>query len=405
MDLSALENRVHAIRLHIHAPDGRVHRVGDNGPLIDWHLHTPHTLPAILKRPEINLGNSYVRGEWDVDTRRLADLVQTLVSKRARAHWLPGNWLRQLRARLPHSHRAKALPRWQDTSLWTARLCLGDQPFHGCPLYSEPGMPLEQAQRTRFRSIAARLQIRPGQQLLDLNAGWGALPLFLAEQTGARITALVKSREQLRYAQSEARRRGLEASVHFRPGSFHQCRGRFDRVLASGFFEAYSELTYPVLFQRIAELLQDDGFVWLQVTGRSQDTALSHRWYQRQLPSPHSLPLLSDLANAMQTTGLRPLLLEDQTAHQVQNLDNQARRFHRHRCNISKRFGETRTRYWEFKLASQATAMRWGQLSQYELLLGNTRSTCPVFDQALQLPAARLPTAITDRIPGLTRPT
>ncbi|MFQ5642471.1 MAG: SAM-dependent methyltransferase [Thiogranum sp.] len=405
MDLSTLENRVHAIRLQIHAPDGRVHRVGDNGPLVDWHLHSHHTLPAILKHPEINLGSSYVRGEWDIDTRRLADLVQALVSKRARARWLPARWLQHLRARLPHSHKTETLPHWQDTSAWVAQLCLGDTPFHGCSLYSEPGMPLEQAQRTRFRTLATRLQIRPGQQLLDLNAGWGALALFLAEQAGVQVTAIVKTREQLRYAQGTARRRGLETRVHFRLGSFHQCRGRFDRILATGFLERFTESTYPVLFQHIDELLQDDGFVWLQVAGRSRDTALSHRWYQRQLPSPHSLPLLSDLTGAWRATGLRPLLLEDQTAHRLQDLDNQALRFYRHRSDISKRFGERRARYWEFRLASRATAMRWGQLSQYELLLGNTRTVCPVFEQALQAPADSLPAAITDRIPGLARPT
>jgi cyclopropane-fatty-acyl-phospholipid synthase len=404
MDLYTLENRVHNIRLQIHEPDGVVHRIGDSGPLVNWHLHTS-SLPSILKCPEINLGSSYVRGEWDVDTRLLPDLVQALVSKRARARWLPTRWLQYLRARLPHSHKPDPLPHWQDTSAWVSQLCLGDTLFHGCALYNEPGMPLEQAQRTRFRALIARLQVQPGQQLLDLNAGWGGLALYLAEQARVKVTALVKTREQLRYAQSEARRRGLEARVHFRLGSFHQCRGRFDRILATGFLERFTEFTYPVLFQHFDELLQDDGYVWIQVTGRSKDTTLSNRWYQTQLPSPHSLPLLSDLTSALQATGLRPLLLEDQTGHRLQDLDNRANRFYRHRSVISQRFGERRARHWEFRLASQATAMRWGQLSQYELLFGNTRSVCPAFGLASQTPADSLPADITDRIPGLARPT
>ena len=405
MDLSALENCVHNIRLQIHEADGAVHNIGDRGPLVSWHLHTHSSLPSILKRPEINLGSSYVRGEWDVDTRLLADLVQALVSKRTRVRWLPGRWLRYLRARLPHTHKPETLPHWQDSSVWVSRLCLGDTLFHGCSLYNEPGMSFEQAQRTRFCALVARLQIQPGQQLLDLNAGWGTLALYLAEKAQVQVTAMFKTREQLRYAQSEARRRDLETRVHFRLGSFHQCRGLFDRVLATGLFERFTEFTYPVLFQHIDELLQDDGFVWIQATGRSKDTALSNRWYQTQLPSCHSLPLMSDMTRALKTTGLRPLLLEDQTRHRLQDLDNQANRFYRHRSDISQRLGERRARHWEFRLASQATAMRWGQLSQYELLLGNTRSVCPAFDQALQIPADSLPADIADRIAGLARPT
>lgn len=404
MDFQTLENRIHNIQLQIHEPDGVVHRIGDSGPLVNWHLHTHSFLPSILKRPETNLGSSYVRGDWDVDTRQLADLVQALVSKRARARWLPSRWLQYLRARLPHRHKPNPVPHWQDTSVWVSRLCLGDTLFHGCSLYHEPGMPLEEAQRTRFRSLIARLKIQPGQQLLDLNAGWGELALYLAEQAQVQVMAMVKTRDQLRYAQSEARRRGLEARVVFRLGSFHQCRGRFDRVLATGFFERFTEFAYPVLLQHVDELLQDDGLVWVQVMGRSKDTTLSNRWYQTQLPSPHSLPLLSDLASALQATGLRPLLLEDQTAHRLQDLENQAARFYRHRNAISQRFGERRARHWEFCIASQATAMRWGQLSQYELIFGNTRSVCPAFDTGSQIPADRLPADITDRIPGLARP-
>jgi len=404
MVLSTLENRVQNIRLKIHEPDGVVHSIGASGPLVDWHLHTHSSLLSILKHPEINLGSSYVRGEWEVDTRLLGDLVQALVSKRARPRWLPTRWLQYLRARLPHSYIPDPLPHWQDTSAWISRRCLGDTLFHGCSLYSEPGISLEQAQRTRCRSLITHLQLQPGQQVLDLNAGWGALALYLVEQAGVQVTAMVKTREQLHYARSEARRRGLEARTHFRLGNFHLCRGRFDRILATGFFECFTEFTYPVLFQRFDELLQDDGFVWIQVTGRSKDTSLSNRWYQAQLPSPHSQPLLSDLTSALRTTGLRPLLMEDQTRHRLQDLDKQAQRFYRHRSAICQRFGERRARHWEFRLASQATAMRWGQLSQFELLLGNTRSVCPVFDPALQTPADDLPADITRRIPGLARP-
>jgi len=405
MGLDTLENCVHNIRLQIHQPDGSVRCVGDDGPLINWHLHTRGSLPSILKHPEINLGSSYVRGEWDVDTRLLADLVQALVSKRARPRRLPARWLHKLRARLPHSHRPDPLPHWQDTSVRISHLCLGDTLFHGCSLYSEPGMSLEQAQRTRCRSLLTTLQIQPGQQILDLNAGWGTLALYLAEQAGVSVTAMVRNLEQLRYARAEAKRRGLETKTQFRLGSLHQCRGRFDHILGAGFIEHFTESIYPVLFQRFDELLQDDGFVWLQVAGRSKDTALSNRWYQKQLPSPHSAPLLSNLTGALQTSILRPLYIEDQTGQRLQDMDNQARRFYHHRSAICRCYGERHTRHWEFRLASQATAMRWGQLNQYELLLGKARSVCPAFNHTVQTPQDSLPADITSQIPGLARPT
>ena len=405
MDLNTLEAQITNIRLHIHQPDGQVQHIGHDGPQIDWHLHTPHSLRAILKRPELNLGSSYVRGEWDVDTRQLGDLVQALVAKRARPRFAPLRLLQRLRARLPHSHRQQVRPHWQDTSVWLSRLCLGDDLFRTCALYSEPGMSMEQAQRTRANSLITRLQLRAGQHLLDLNAGWGAMALHLAQQAQVQVTAIVRTREQLRVAQRAARLRGLDGQVHFRVGDLHQCRGHFDRILACGYFEYFSETSYPVLLKRLNELLHDDGFAWLQLTGRSRDTDLSNRWYQAQLPSPHSLPLLSDIERALETTRLRTLLVEDQSSQRLRDLEHQALRFHRHRTSISRRFGERRARHWEFQLASQVTALRQGQLNQYELLLGNTRSVCPVLTSAGQEPPGDLPQEIANRIPGLARPT
>ena len=404
MDLNTLEEKIKNIRLHIHLPDGRVQHFGHSGPQVDWHLHHRHALHSILKRPELNLGRSYVRGEWDIDTRQLGELVQALVAKRARPRSAPLRLWQRLRTRLPHGHRQQGRPHWQETSEWLSRLCLGDDLFQTCALYSEPGMSLEQAQRTRANSLLTRLQLRDGQHLLDLNAGWGSLALHLAQQAGVQVTAMVKTREQLRGAQRAAQRRGLEGRVHFRLGNLHRCRGHFDRILASSHFGYCNETSYPVLLRRLGELLQDDGLAWLQITGRSSGTALSNRWYQSQLPSPYSLPLLSDIARAQEKTRLRTLLIENQGNQRLRDLETQALRFHRHRNAISCRFGEYQARYWEFQLASQITALRWGQLSQYELLLGNPRSTCPLLAVSGQEPLEDLPQDIACRIPGLARP-
>ena len=403
MDLDTLEDQIKNIRLHIHQPDGKVQHFGRTGPQIDWHLHNHHSLRTILKHPELNLGSSYVRGEWDVDTRQLGDLVQALVSKCARPRSAPLRLWQRLRARLPHKQRQQHLPYWQDTSVWLSRLCLGDDLYQTCALYSEPGMTMEQAQRTRAKSLITRLQLQPGQHLLDLNAGWGTLALQLAQQARVEVTAMVRTREQLRVALRAARLRGLDGQVHFRTGNLHQCRGHFDRILASGYLEYFSETRYPVLLGRFDELLHDDGFAWLQFTGRSKDTDLSNRWYQSQLPASHSMPLLADIERALETTRLRTLLVEDQGAQRLRDLEQQVLRFHHHRSAISQRFGARQARHWEFQLASQATALRQGQLSQYELLLGNTRSTCPMLMSTEQTAPEELPRDITRRIPGLAR--
>jgi cyclopropane-fatty-acyl-phospholipid synthase len=311
--------------------------------------------------------------------------------------------LQRLRAGLPRVHRAPPQPHWQDSSLWLSRICLGDELFAACPHYGEPGISLEQAQRTRYRNLVTHLRLGRGQHLLDLSAGWGTLPLYLAEHAGLRVTALVSSREQLQFAHGEARRRGLDGSVHFRLGGFYQCRGRFDRILAGDFLERYPESTYGVLFERLEALLADDGIICLEVMGRSRNTGLSNQWHQQQLPGRHSQPLPSDLNRAVEHTRLRTLLLQDLSDYRLQGLLAQAWRYHGKRAAISHRFGETRTRHWEFLLASQMTALQWGQLRHYELVLGNARCRWPADASNRLSGEARLPMDIAQRIPGLAR--
>jgi cyclopropane-fatty-acyl-phospholipid synthase len=404
MDLSTLEEQLQGLRFNIHQPDGRVLRVGHEGTVVDWHIHSDRVLQNILDCPQRNLGHSYVKGGWAVDTLHLSTLIEALIPRAAPAGLLRhGARLRRLRARLRLLRAAAAKPRWQDSSLWLSRLCLGEELFEGCPHFSEPGISLEQAQRTRCRNLMARLRLRRGQHLLDLNAGWGAVPLYLAQHTGSRVTALVSSRDQLQFAYGEARRRGLDGRVHFRLGSFLHCRGRFDRIIAGDFLERHPEPAFNGLFERLEALLEDDGMIWLEATGRSCDASLSNQWHEQNLPARHSQPLLSALNRAVEHTRLRTLLLQDLSDYRLLGLQAQARRFHGNRAAISQHFGETQTRYWEFLLASQMTALRWGQLRQYELVLGNARCRWPADTNDGLKSEARLPVDIARRIPGLAR--
>jgi len=403
MNLSSLAENFQGVRFNIHHPDGRILCLGQQGPAVDWHLHADHTLGKILQRPQRELERSYIRGEWDIDTRHLPALLQALIPVSVPAPWLHlHSAMRHLRALLP-ARRRSAPPNWQDTSLWLSRACLGEELFQGCAHYSEPGISTEQAQRLRCRTLGARLQLGPGQHVLDLNAGWGSLPLYLAQHTGVRVTALVSTREQLQYAHNEARRRGLDTVVHFRLGDFRQCKGRFDRIVASDPATHSPPSTLRALFGRLADLLQEDGMLWLQLAGRRDDRP-NNLWYL-QPPQRSGIALLSALHGALEHTRLRTLLLEDLSAYRLQDLRSQVRRYRHRRIAISQRFGEARTRYWEFRLASEMVAIQRGQLLQYELVLGNAQCQWPPAPGIRASGEHGLPKNIACTIPGLARGT
>jgi cyclopropane-fatty-acyl-phospholipid synthase len=399
MNLRTLAANLQGVRFNIYLPVGQVLQLGQDDPAIDWHVHSERTLSKILRNPRLEPARSYLRGDWDVDTSQLPVLLLALAQASTPALSTP-TLVTRLRHAWPAAQRAgPAPPRWQDTDLWLSRICLGEELFQGCAHYSEPGISLEQAQRVRCRELAARLRLEPGQHLLDISAGWGALPLYLAEHTGVRVTGLVTTREQLQYAHSEARRRGLSATVHFRLGGVHRCQGRFDRILGCELSGQNRRPALRALIEHLAGLLTEDGMLWLQLTGRREHDRNKLR-YPGPWPTVDTSPPLSALHSALEQAQLCSLLQENLSDYLLKDLHTRARRFHHRRAAIARRFGERCTRYWELRIACEIIAVQTRQVMQYELVLGRYGAHWPGPGNGDE---SRLPLEITRRIPGLAR--
>ncbi|MDH8554948.1 class I SAM-dependent methyltransferase, partial [Klebsiella pneumoniae] len=63
---------------------------------------------------------------------------------------------------------------------------------------------LDDAQLAKKRHLAAKLLVKPGHRLLDIGSGWGGLGLYLAEMTGAHVTGVTLSEEQLGVSNARA---------------------------------------------------------------------------------------------------------------------------------------------------------------------------------------------------------
>ena len=99
-------------------------------------------------------------------------------------------------------------------------------------------MTLEEAQLAKKRHIAAKLRIKPGQNVLDIGSGWGGLGLYLAKSFEARrarrhaVDRAARGRDRAR-----PRGKGLEDRVHFELQDYRELDERFDRIVSVGMFE------------------------------------------------------------------------------------------------------------------------------------------------------------------------
>ena len=158
------------------------------------------------------------------------------------------------------------------------RLSLGElADFSGAKYDGDFSLSLEQAQRRKHEYVAEQIGIGPGRRVLDLGCGWGPLLAYVRSRGGAGVGVTLSS------AQAAAcRRHGLDVHLHDAREVSREGFGAFDAVASLGAFEHFcspeqhragrQEEIYRGLFARVAQLLPDDGRLYLQtmVFGRNR---------------------------------------------------------------------------------------------------------------------------------------
>jgi cyclopropane fatty-acyl-phospholipid synthase-like methyltransferase len=107
--------------------------------------------------------------------------------------------------------------------------------------------------------ILKKIQLQPGQTLLDIGCGWGALVIRAAQQYGARCVGVTLSENQYALARERVAAAGLEHLIEIRLQDYRDVTGQFDRITSVGMFEHVGIKHLPEYFSIINKLLAPDG--------------------------------------------------------------------------------------------------------------------------------------------------
>ncbi len=393
-----LERNICEGTLHLFLPDGRQWSMGRGDPVVVWRLRRKGALARIVADPERQLGETYVDGAWDVGGGCLLDLLQVLfrnfrpAERAARGARRP--WVRAARRLhqwnpVPRSRRNASCHYDRDEDLF--RRFLDADLHYSCAYFERPGLSLEEAQRAKCRHIARKLRLEPGMTVLDIGCGWGGLALYLAREHGARVTGITLAREQLRVARHRARQEGMAHRVSFRLEDYRRHEGRYDRVVSVGMFEHVGQPHYRSFFHRLEALLAPDGVALVHTIGRTGPGGTTNPWIRRHIFPGGYVPALSEVAAAVEPTGLIPADVEVLRLHYADTLAAWQSRFQNHRAALAARLGERFCRLWEFYLAVSEASFRWDDLVVYQVQLARHHGAVPVVRGYLYEAAAPRP--------------
>ncbi len=139
------------------------------------------------------------------------------------------------------------------------RLFLDPALVYSSAVFLDPDESLEVAQRRKLDLICRKLELQPGQRLLDIGCGWGALAIHAAQTYGVEVLGITLSAPQAEVATAAARRAGVDDRVAFEVRDYRDVTGRYDAISSIGMFEHVGKGQLAKYFSSIQKLLDPEG--------------------------------------------------------------------------------------------------------------------------------------------------
>ena len=229
-----------------------------------------------------------------------------------------------------------------------------------------------------MRLIAAKLDLKPGQKILDIGSGWGGLALYLARMEDVDVTGVTLSKEQHALSNARAQKAGLADRVRFKLIDYRQLPGTFDRIVSVGMFEHVGVGHYNEFFARINDLLTGDGMMLLHSIGHMSPPGTASPWLRKYIfPGAYS-PAMSEVFASTEQNSLWVDDVEILRLHYAKTLAHWQQRFEANRAEVEKMYDAKFCRMWEFYLVSAEMMFRTGSQMVFQMQLSKKRDATPI---------------------------
>jgi len=253
-------------------PDGSRRRLGfrADGPVAVVHLNSWRSMLRLATSGSVGWYKAWEKGEWDSpDPVPLFDLFMRNGQALGEVGRAKGLW--KLANRAAHAVRRNTplgarknieahydlgndfYSAWLDRSMTYSSAVFGE------------GDTLERAQARKLKLLLDRLELKPGQRLLEIGCGWGSLAEIAARDYGAQVVGLTLSTEQKAYADKRMRKAKLASQVEIRLADYRELDERFDVVASVEMVEAVGQEYWDDYLAAISRSLAPGGRAALQL--------------------------------------------------------------------------------------------------------------------------------------------
>jgi len=252
---------------------------------------------------------------------------------------------------------------------------------YSCAYWSRDNMTLAEAQEAKLAHIAAKLNLKPGNRVLDIGCGWGGMAIFLAQRAGVEVLGITLSEEQLALARERAQAAGVADKVRFELVDYRDLARRgetFDRIVSVGMFEHVGVPQYETYFRACATMLAEDGAMLMHTIGRMGGPGRTDAFTDKWIFPGGYIPALSETVAASEKVRLIATDVETLRVHYAYTIQEWYRRCMENREQIVALHDERFFRLWTFYLAGAATSFDSGSMCNYQIQFTRDRYALPL---------------------------
>ena len=335
----------------------------------------------VLKDGSLGLGESYMEGWWDCP--RIDALICRLLKGNLEDE-IRGN-LRTLLFYISARIFNRQSPARADI-IARRHYDLGNDLFFSfldpCNQYScgyfQGTDDLAQAQRKKLDLICRKIDLQPGDRVLDIGCGWGGFARYAAEHYGCTVTAVNISEEQIRFAREYCK----NLPVTILDEDYRRIRGSFDKIVSVGMFEHVGKKNYRAFMKVVHRCLKEKGIFLLHTIGGNVSRVNCDPWINRYIFPNGMLPSIAQISRAAENL----FAVEDihnLGLHYNKTLLSWNKRFQKAWAGLADRYDETFKRMWEYYLLSCAGAFCARHIQVWQIVMTKAGAVQPLcrFDE------------------------
>jgi cyclopropane fatty-acyl-phospholipid synthase-like methyltransferase len=257
---------------------------------------------------------------------------------------------------------------------------LGDIMVYTSAFFESTNDTLEDAQRRKLEVVAKKIQLKPGERLLDIGCGWGTLVAHMAKEHGADATGVTLAARQAEFGTDRIAKYGVSDRARILTLDYRDIpREKWNKITVLEMAEHVGIRKFQKFMRQLESMLEDDGILFLQIAGlRRNWTPEDFTWglfmSKYVFPGADASMPLSFVCNNLERAGFEIHSVENVGIHYSLTIDRWYRNWLKNHDAVVKGYGERWFRLWEVFLAWSVLIAERGGSTAFQIVANKNRS-------------------------------